>query len=395
MSSKKQKKVAHWRRRLHQTINKGGRTVASQIHPKQLGVMKAAIISLNQRVNLSEKNIRSLEALYFRLWLLFLGLFTRVDYISSKSTRREPSEQVDYYKEASETDLNEYKHVFVHNDTDNFFGGALSKHMIKQIKELCRFKGKLYFLYTDPNLHLVNYAKIIYDRQVRGVKTDFKTDVRITREDVEQFGSLKWNVIWCGRNFDGYYQTDYRKLKPEIRCKVEQFKNVEFFKWLFNQRKVELPHLSLRERKFDLSYYGNWRPKREKKISLYLTAGLKKQVLGFDEKKLSLSNTEYMSYVPPDQLAQLVHQSVASVVIGDPAHNNNITTARFYENILFEVCSFIDIEYDPEKRLYKSPFLKDFMYVRNGKELEQKIGTVRNNEELFNRIIKEQKHEIL
>lgn len=358
--------------------------------------MRAAIISLNQRVKLSELNIRCVEIAFFRTWLISKKLYHKVDFVSSKSSRREPSEAVEYYKEAQEIDLNEYDHVFVHNDTQNFFGGTLSKHMIKQIKELCRFTGKLYILFTDPNLHPVNYAKIIYDRQMRGVQTVFNTNERVTAEEVHQFANLKWNIIWCGRDFAKFHHSDYRKLKPEIQCKIEEYQNIpDFFKELFNQRTVELPHLSLGERKFDLTYYGNWRPKREKKLRHYLAPSLKKRVLGFDEKKLSLSNTEYRKYLSPAELALQVHQSVASIVIGDPAHNNNITTARFYENILFEVCSFIDLEYDPERRLYKSPFLKDFMYVRSGSELEQKIGAIRNNEELFNTIIKTQKLELL
>lgn len=357
--------------------------------------MKAAIISLNKRIILSERNIRSLEAIYFRKWLQSLGRYSQVDFVSTKNQRNEPSEKVDYYKEAAETDINDYDQIFVHNDTVNFIGGSLFRHTIKQIKEVCRFNGTVHYLYTDPNLHLRNIAKVIFDRQTRGTKTDFKTDLRISSDDVNNFANKEWKVIWCGTDFKSYYNSSYSRVNKEQRCLIGRVLEIDFFRYLFNQRKVELQWCPLNQRVYDLVYYGNWRDERANKLSQYLSNNLQKRVIGFDGKKLNVSNTHYSDYVAPEKLAGLVNQAVASIVVGDPDHNNNITTARFFENIHFEVCSFIDIEYDPNKRLYKSDFLKDFMYVKNGDDLVSKVNLVRNDEHLFNRIINEQKTELL
>jgi len=357
--------------------------------------MKGVILSLTKRVILKERNIRALEAIYFRLWLLATGKFSQVDFVSTKLKSRDATEDVEYYRDAATTNLNEYDHVFLHNDTDNFMGGDISKHTIKQIKELCEFTGTVNYLYTDPNLHLKNLAKVIYDRQVHGTKTKYNTDLRITEVEVKRFANLNWRIIWSGRDFEFYLRNEYNRITPSLRCNITKWVNVEFFKFMFTQRKIELPHVPLSQRSFDLAYYGNWRPKRENKIRLYLNTGLRKRVIGFDESKLLLPETEYLAYSPPESLAGLVQQAVASIVIGDPMHNNNITTARFYENILFDVCSFIDVEYDPQRKLYRSEFLKNYMYVRNGNELAQKITQVKNNENLFKEIINHQKQEIL
>jgi hypothetical protein len=130
------------------------------------------------------------------------------------------------------------------------------------------------------------------------------------------------------------------------------------------------------------------------KLRLYLNNGLKKRVIGFDENKLLLQNTQYVPYAAPDPLASLVQQAVGSIVIGDPSHNNNIITARFYENILFDVCSFIDLEYDPERKLYKDDYLKKFMYVADGHELAKKISLIKRDEQLFKAILIKQKNEL-
>lgn len=355
---------------------------------------KAAIISLNKRVVLSEKNIRTLEAKYFREWLLAQGKYDQVDFVSSKSSRKEPTENVEYYKEASTTSLHEYDHVFLHNDTDNFFGGTIAKHTIKQIKELCTFSGPVFYLYTDPNLHLLNLARIILKRQQKGTKTVFKTDERLTEEEAIRFANISWRVIWCGSDFNSYRTSVYQHLKPELRCNIHQHKNTNFFGFLFKKRRVELPDLPLTARQFDLVYYGNWRPKRAIKINRYFNNTLRKRILGFDQTKVTIRNAEFHNYVEPERLAGMVQQAIASVVIGDPSHNNNITTARFYENILFDVCSFIDLEYDPNRKLYKSEFLKGFMYVSNGQELVRKVEQIRNDEGLFKKILSCQKEEL-
>lgn len=355
----------------------------------------AAIISLNKRIVLSERSIRTLEAKYFREWLISQGRYDQIDFVSTKSSRKEPTENVEFYKEAATMSLHEYDHVFLHNDTDNFFGGTIAKHTIKQIKELCAFNGPVFYLYTDPNLHLTNLARVILKRQQKGTKTIFKTDLRVTEEEAIRFGNLNWRVIWCGHDFESYRSSVYQHLKSELRCNIHQHKNTNFFGFLFKQRRIELPELPLSARQFDLVYYGNWRPKRAIKINRYFNNSLRKRVIGIDQTKVSLPNTVFHDYVEPDKLAGMVQQAIASVVIGDPSHNNNITTAHFYENILFNVCSFIDLKYDPNRKLYKSEFLKEFMYVSNGQELVRKVEQIRNDDGLFKKIISHQKEEML
>lgn len=310
---------------MRQPRNSKGKITHQQLPSSEM--MKAAIISLNKRIILSERNIRALEARYFREWLLSLNRYSQVDFVSTKSQRREPTENVDYYREAAETDINEYDHVFVHNDTVNFIGGSLFKHTIKQVKEVSHFQGVIHYLYTDPNLHLRNIAKVIFDRQTRGTKTDFKTDLRISEEDVAQFANKKWKVIWCGKDFNSYRNATYSRINKDQRCVIAKVLEIDFFSYLFKQRKIELPWSPLSQRTYDLVYYGNWRDERANKLRLYLNNNLHKRIIGFDSKKLDLPNTHYSEYVNPDRLAGLVNQAVASIVVGDPDHNNNITTA--------------------------------------------------------------------
>lgn len=355
---------------------------------------RAAIISLNKRIILKERNIRTMEAATLRNWLLSLGKFDSVDFVSTKSN--DSAEDVIHYKDARTTQLDDYTDVFLHNDGENFFGGVISKHTIKQIKELCKFKGNVYYQYTDPNLKLVNMARVIYDRQVKGTKTTYNTDQRITTEEVEQFANINWRVLWCGKDYNAFHVNEYqKKVNVRLQCKVVMSKNFEFFRFMFTNRKVNLNGRTSTERPFDLVYYGNWRPKREVKLVKYLNNNHRKRIIGFDSEKLSLPNTEYLDYAYPEALAGLVNEALASIVVGDSSHDNNITTARFYENILFEVCSFIDLQYDPQRMLYKSEFLKSFMYVASGSELAEKIKVIRSDEVLFKKIINEQKNELI
>lgn len=358
--------------------------------------MKAAIISLNNRVVLKGHNIRSLESIYLRNWLLKTNQYTEIDYVSTKKKRMKADdpENVDYFLESETTDINDYDAVYVHNSTHNFIGGAIQAHTVKQTKELCRFKGPVYYMYTDPNLHLINFAFLLEERDRKGTKSSYKTDLRVTSEEVQKFANLPWQIYWCGKDFNSYYQNSYLKINANKRCVIDLNKThtYPFFEFLFANKPMAVKDIPFAGRIYDLTYYGNWRPQRAKKIEEYFNnPNLSTVFAGFE---VEWPRSKCYGYVDHDELHTVVQPAIASVVIGDPDHNGNIVTARFFENIRFKLCSFIDLDYDPTKSLYKDEFLKNFMYVQNKAELQDKVTQIKNDQLLFNKILALQDKEI-
>lgn len=80
----------------------------------------------------------------------------------------------------------------------------------------------------------------------------------------------------------------------------------------------------------------------------------------------------------------------ATVIVGDPNYNNNMITLRLGESLLANCVTFIDEDFDKAHTIYPC----NFMYVNSGKELELKILTLKENPDLYNKVINLQ-HELV
>ena len=88
-------------------------------------------------------------------------------------------------------------------------------------------------------------------------------------------------------------------------------------------------------------------------------------------------------------------QCLATLVIGDNLHNGNIKSARFFESMLVDLVAFIYIKYDPNKEYIKDEFLKEFIYISTKEELKKKIEQIKNDKNLYKKIIELERKEII
>jgi len=342
--------------------------------------MKAAIITINNRINLEEKNIRSLEVIYFRKYLL--TKFDEVDYVSSK-TKKEV--YIKEYKDINDVKASDYDALYIHNSNPNLFGGVLKEDVIKNIKFINAFSGNIGYLITDPKLNFVNFAKRFFDRQEKGTA---KCDVKLTRKDVDTFTRVSQSIkaIWTGRDYELYMS----KFKSS-EIKLEFGYNVKLFESIYEDKlnnKGEYPDMV---KEYDLCYYGNnRRGYRSKRLRDYFVdSPLKNYFIGYEPG----FKCNFIKYVDQKLLHREIRKAKASIVIGDKEHNNNIITARFYENIIYGVISFIDKDYDPEKRLYKNELLQQILYVDDWRGIKYALNRI-EEEGLYDEIIRLQKEEL-
>ena len=70
---------------------------------------------------------------------------------------------------------------------------------------------------------------------------------------------------------------------------------------------------------------------------------------------------------------------LATCIIGDKWYEGRHITQRIYEGILAGVITFIDVDFDPQRKIFeKNKKLQDFLYVSSRRELEDKIIMLRN-----------------
>lgn len=102
---------------------------------------------------------------------------------------------------------------------------------------------------------------------------------------------------------------------------------------------------------------------------------------------------EYCNYY--DYIKYMGENALSPFVTHDKNIIGNQVSPRCYDAMLADIVYFVDIMYDPDKKLVKNSELKDFMYVKNSKDMADKIAKLRKNEKFFRHIVKLQRNEII
>lgn len=337
---------------------------------------KVAIISPIARVNIDLKSIRSLEVKFLKE-RLEKESDIEFYYVSKKIKETDPN----YINIFDLDSLNQFDEIYIHNYNTNFFGGLVGKLTVKYLQLIANYKGIVYYYITDPKLKYANLFDILMAR------TNLKYETPISKEELLEL-SLKYkevenNIDACfsGYNYQPIYGHNFKYIKY-----VKIFDKLIDMEYKENNNDIN--------KIYDICYYGDNRGTyRNNKIKKYFNTD-KLNTLLIGCKLEGLKNNIIHDKVPQYELSNVVNTSYAAIVIGDKEHENSFITARFYENIKFGVVSFIDIDYDNNKLLYKDQFLKDFCYITSQDDLISKIEMIKSDKLLYNKIIEKQNKEL-
>ena len=378
-----------------------------QIEPSKTN-KKSAIVSLGTRISLSSDNVRSVDLKFMREYLLNVLGREQVDYISKK-TKKEAG--LDYFKDTTETDFNNYDEIYIYNASFNPFGGLFKDEALDTFEKLYTFNGDVIYFIIDPKLAPMDFAGFLRARNKKGDYI-FGTDVKvrdfkryIDPEIVEGWTEKVWKrmkIAFDGQDYEKYCKM-WNSSSPKIKGTYKWLnEDAEWFNmWIAEYYAInERLELKLKDYEkvadpYDLVYFGNNRQNERNKVikELYDIPEFKKYCIGFDPQ---LANTDSEKYVDHDELFKLIGEKcLATVVVGDNTHNGNIRTARFFETMLLDVAAFIYIKYDPTKSYVKDEFLKEFIYVSSKSELKDKINKIKADKELYKKIVELERKEIL
>jgi len=364
--------------------------------------MKIAIITLNKRPIITTNNIRDIELITLRQMLIEKYKTNNVYFVGYKIKKEI---DIDYYLDYKKYNLNEFDKIFVYNTMyhePNIFG-----YNIIQIRQLLNYKNEIIYFLTDPKMPLVNYVKYWYDKVQRGVKIhvrNFNGELYYKFE-IQLFEKLKWKIWFAGHNYNEYlnillknnafYDSQLHKIIIHV---YDNYVNIPyFFKYLNRNISWQINEYNYKNKQYDFVYFGDNRGTRTYYFKKYFNINANKLFIGpFDKYKDK--NTKIIEKQPHNILPTYLNKCISTIVIGDKTHNGNIVTPRFYECIKAGLITFIDIDYDPNKLLFKHPILKKFNYIKSKQELEKRINKIKNNPEKIKQIIllqdKEWLHEI-
>lgn len=369
--------------------------------------LKAAIVCHGgNRITLTAKNVRSVDFIYLREYLLNVLGRSEVDFVSRKTKKED---DLTYFKDIYTTDLNEYDEIYIYNAAYNVFGGIVPSENIELMKQLYNYNGNLWYVIADPKMPYYDYAQYLKSKLKDG-KMKTSNDLEFTGFTAEWLDSWsekvypKINIAFTGQNYDLYYKTYMDNLNSRNSKNHKYLSLNPKYDWFFlklfeyysihEELDLKLKDYDFSKKEYDLVYFGNNRQNDRNKIikKLFDNPKLKKFFIGFDP---GLENCTIEDYVKHEDLFALIGEKCfATLVVGDILHNGNIKTARFFESMLLDTVAFISTTYDPNKEFITNEFLKDFIYISNEKELFDKIQMIKNDEELYRKIVKLEREEI-
>jgi hypothetical protein len=296
--------------------------------------------------------------------------------------------------ESDQADLDACDALLVINGNVNFFGGAEDPEQITNYEIINSFNGKVFYAYCDPALTLKQLWPSIEKKP--WASNWQRSRIEVTRDD----------IIYLSQPFD------VDKVAKQLGKNCVIPKNIVHFPFeQFPCLNEQLPPSPLDELEVDLSYGGTMRGGKRiaKMIEFYFGhEDINVEMFGKITKedflehpkygnglKFTYKEEWYPKFTGPVKYADMLpkmNKSLAHIVIGDPLYEEiNDMAQRAYESIWSNVVTFIDADLDTHRRVYRNDReLADFLYVRTGKEANEKIRLLKKDPQLRVHILNDQ-----
>lgn len=261
---------------------------------------------------------------------------------------------------------NNYDKLIIMSGNVNFYGGVENTLQILNYKIINNFKGQLYYFLVDVNLFLKQIYKNVINRSWGSKYTE--KDLNIVRDD----------IVYISQPYD--IDAVWDKIN-KIDIKIKNVIHFPLQKWILMRNRLQFND----NKTIDLIYGGANRPSRIKKIlQFYFDQNdLHVQIFGnfkVDKNKTkNLKEPIFSKSVKFTQFMDKMSSANSTLILGDKWYQGKNITLRVYQSILANVVTFIDVQFDPQKRIYKNKYLQQFLYVKDKAELNQKIKYIKDN----------------
>lgn len=276
----------------------------------------------------------------------------------------------------SNVNLEDYDALVVINGAVNFFGGVEDPAQILNYWMINNFKGKVFYIYCDPNLSLKQIWPSISKKE--WANNWKQNDIEITRNDIIVISQV-------------HNMSKVKDIHKKAGIDIKEAFHYPLYKFPMLNPRIREP---LIEPVWDISYGGTFRTgKREKKlIDFYFGYPdyVKVNIFGkiklddFKEEKIKgLKAPIFTGPVAYDQMIPRMSESKCHIVIGDLKYPDfEMISQRAYESIQAGCVTFIDSDFDRKKRIFgTNKELSDFLYVKNRKEMLNRLDTIIDYEE--------------
>lgn len=326
------------------------------------------IINLFANIQANTNNHTGLES-------VTLSKYFEAHYIGKKGrTNKDIENYLDIFEIQ---DINVFENIFLQLSQPNFFGGVISEDTIEKVKKVACFDGNLFVLCNDPRIKPLNPAKCLFDRDENCISEDF----------ISKWNNLLKNAkfLFPGKDLNKFYKSK----------DFSEFVYFNYFSLIFKDKLN--PIIKDFDKQFDVVYYGDRRGSyREKQVVKYMPINDNSLLIGFKQNKIKVNFLEKQKH---DDLINILDFCKVSLILSDEEHENNVITFRLYETLASNCLAAIPIEFDPNKEIIKDEILKNILYVKNKKDVENlvkifSIDLIKRQHEEFKRLINKNIYEI-
>lgn len=265
-----------------------------------------------------------------------------------------------------------YDALVVINGSVNYFGGVDDPYQTLNYKIINNFEGKVFYILCDPNLPLKQIWPSVEKKEWSSNYK--KSDIEIVRDDIIYISQPK----------------DVDKILKDIqKHKISISTCYHYPLEKFPLMEECLPWKPLAFRDYDLLYGGTYRQGKrvDDMIKFYFDMDEfrtcmfgKIKLKDFPAKKINGKVApEFETSVPYQLFNEKMSNSVATVIIGDKYYKEvNDLAQRIYESVLSGVITFIDSDYDKEKRVFTNPILRDILYVDDATQVKDRLNKIKS-----------------
>lgn len=384
--------------------------LALKKYVEENGIKRAAITRMFSAVPFedalkSRKNAATYDIKYIKKYLEdYCGV--QVDLLLCQDRKTKEYDHVHYFRDIE--DINQYDVLIFQTYNVNLFTGIWDFDGVDFVDEITyKYKNKILVSYNDPNIQWCNpYQDMMYrgkwspNGTQEGVQPLNKTEA-----DCEVFRNKPVTALFNGTDWESYWKHSYKKSDCVAPTDVI---HIKLSKWIsYNILKEEEESKNalfsfdaednndVRERIYDVCYFGgNRKRSREKAINKIFGEDelISKYWIGYDP---NFKNTHSTSKIQHKFLKEEVRKSILSLVIGDDAHNNNIITYRFFENVEMGILSLIYDKYDTDKKLIENEELRRYTYFNTAEDILRILEDIKSNPTIYPRLLELQKKELI
>lgn len=311
--------------------------------------------------------------------------------------------------------------MFFHQSTPNFYGGTIFPQYPYNVNRVTewwlanhnREDSHIYYIQDDPlffnsNLpKLCNYrlfdlhnVKCLGSKKFPQEKVNAEIELtRLMRSDIEAMAE-DCILAFCGIDYNKFWEQLKEKNRPVVK-KWDQF-NCYLWQGVNDNLDVKLKNYAWEEKKYACEYHGVTKSGKRTKVTTEFYKDVPKPFMHIRGKQSFFKDAfkegvDYDRYdtMPYYELLQVVAKNAKSTFV---THEDNILgnqiSPRYFDCMLSDIVCFVDIRFDPEKKLTDNEELKEFMYVTDGKDMTNKIAIIENNEEFYRHIVQLQRQSI-